>query len=685
MAKPKMHTDFLSAVKKQTRQHPFSLLPTQVPETSGDFSYPLRKSTVAITVKLWQVILEAIRMFTRTDNTFYERPYLLIQQKTASRKGANLHYRLETVDDDGDTLIVAVDGNSVRISKISATDKTDRSPLPAFTAQTSAQLTAVMLSLLPIILDIDTHNANGKLGAVVSQLGAELEDAANWTDENDIPSMVKDHLYFTDAVISILDTIFLDFGDSQSVEPEEADIPSFHQDVKVRGSVLCANYNNGWEPRFLESDGTKAAMAGAVITVGMAKQAFSAYTAGRNWSLVETMMIPHFPDNMPVPEETMMMANWICNTSNDTNPARTGMWRSDTGHGKSTGVEILACILHIPLLKMTCHPNMEAGDFKSSFVPATDSEDGVPLDTTNAVVPVAEEAAADRPPFFDAAMAYVAAMDVQARDTLFEPKRFYAEAAFADPEELAASLLGHKQAVSYEELCWLYSEVRSATMREQPLRQKIKQLSASVKSSEGNKEKGGNKPEFVHVVSNYITAMVNGYLCEIQEPSRIRDSGVLVSLNEFDRPGAVIPLMNGGKARRHKDAICIFTDNVGYGSCRPIDPSVLRRMAFIIDSTELSKEKLLARVVWNTKCDDKDLLETAYSYWRACKDYCEQNSITEGSTSPMELERLVQGLMHDGPDSLEIHLDNCVISKATSDTEDQKGIRTACMTAVAGF
>lgn len=49
----------------------------------------------------------------------------------------------------------------------------------------------------------------------------------------------------------------------------------------------------------------------------------------------------------------------------------------------------------------------------------------------------------------------------------------------------------------------------------------------------------------------------------------------------------------------------------------------------------------------------------------------------------MELERFVQALMYDGLDCLEVDLDDCIISKATSSIEDQKGIRTACMTAIA--
>lgn len=42
------------------------------------------------------------------------------------------------------------------------------------------------------------------------------------------------------------------------------------------------------------------------------------------------------------------------------------------------------------------------------------------------------------------------------------------------------------------------------------------------------------------VESTYVRALAKGYICEIQEISRIKDAGVLVTLNEYDRAGARI-------------------------------------------------------------------------------------------------------------------------------------------------
>lgn len=83
------------------------------------------------------------------------------------------------------------------------------------------------------------------------------------------------------------------------------------------------------------------------------------------------------------------------------------------------------------------------------------------------------------------------------------------------------------------------------------------------------------------------------------------------------------------------------------------------------------------RVIRNTGVTDLDILETCYNLWNCVKTYCEQNSITEGSVSPTEFERLVQATKYDGMDYVMENLDACVISKASSDLDEQRDIRAA--------
>lgn len=102
---------------------------------------------------------------------------------------------------------------------------------------------------------------------------------------------------------------------------------------------------------------------------------------------------------------------------------------------------------------------------------------------------------------------------------------------------------------------------------------------------------------YTRVNSEYVKALECGGIVEIQEFSRIRDSGVLVGLNEYDHANAVIPLVDGSYVLRNPDAICLWTDNIGYGSCRTVDPSVMRRMSAVFDTFELDKSSVVARAI----------------------------------------------------------------------------------------
>lgn len=191
--------------------------------------------------------------------------------------------------------------------------------------------------------------------------------------------------------------------------------------------------------------------------------------------------------------------------------------------------------------------------------------------------------------------------------------------------------------------------------------------------------RNGSGSLYKHVKSNFVRALENGYIVEVQEISRIKDPGVLVGLNEFDRPGALIPLSDGTFTKRHPDAIVVYTDNVGYASCRSIDPSVVRRMDVVKDSFELTKEQVVNRVIYNTGFADKVLLEDMYEIWKSIQDFCEANDITEGSVSVTELERWAQSVIMDDYTNIRGNCEDCVIHKATAVQEEQQEIYNAML------
>lgn len=367
------------------------------------------------------------------------------------------------------------------------------------------------------------------------------------------------------------------------------------------GQVLCGN------PRVFTDEAREKGQE--TLTAGKAKTLFSRYADGQCWDEEAEKLIPSFPDDYPVLPEVIRIAKCFVKSRGDKRPMNNFLWRGVTAYGKSTGVEMLAYLLHTPLLRLTCSSGMEAQDFLSRFVP--DSSGQTP-------------GSKDLP-------------DI--------------EGIMYDPAGAYESITGEYRA--------------EATAQDA--------LEAYGRAREGLA--GNGAARFKLVESNYVKALRNGWICEIQEMSRIKDAGTMVTLNEYDRAGALIPLVDGGSARRAENAMVIYTDNVGYSSCRAVDPSVMRRMDLVLSSYELSDEAVKKRVIYNTGCDDDRQLDSMLDVWKNVIDYCRSNEITEGEISVNELERWVACTAMDKSGFMEFCRE-CVISKASPDRDTQEEIWT---------
>ena len=196
-----------------------------------------------------------------------------------------------------------------------------------------------------------------------------------------------------------------------------------------------------------------------------------------------------------------------------------------------------------------------------------------------------------------------------------------------------------------------------------------------------SKVNASETPKFKSVLSDYVVGLSKGYIVEIQEPSIILKSGVLAGLNEYDHEGAVIPLSDGTYKRRHKEAIVIWTDNVTYEGCRPLNQSMVRRNFLCIDSYNMSKDVIFKRIKDNTKFRDIGSLERMYSVWENIKEFCKNQSITDGSISIIELQNWAQAASIRGT-SNEALRQTClrtVVSKATAYIDEQESIIASCL------
>ena len=181
-----------------------------------------------------------------------------------------------------------------------------------------------------------------------------------------------------------------------------------------------------------------------------------------------------------------------------------------------------------------------------------------------------------------------------------------------------------------------------------------------------------HKPQYKIVESELVKALVRGYICEIQEYSRIRDAGVLTALNNMDKPGSTIPMVDGSTQFRHQNAIVFWTDNAGYVGCRPVDASVTRRIDVMFTSYEMDKTFVMSRLEQNfPEVTDKQLINKLYTVWSKVRTYCQDKEITDGDVSIVELENWLAYVQIFGEADLAESCMNCILAKAANDPETQ--------------
>lgn len=386
------------------------------------------------------------------------------------------------------------------------------------------------------------------------------------------------------------------------------------------GTVKAGGAGGEWilgnkNPAVLLGHATKKTMMGTPKTVGEAKKMFEGFRNLQKIPAEDENFIRSFPDDFPVPKEVITIAEKYVDNLHSALPMVNFAWRGVTGYGKSTGVELLSCILGLPLMRITCHSSMEAPDFLAKFVPASD-------ETTAPHV--------EMPPY---------------------------EVLMFDPETAYQMITGvPKAGVSTKDCLDAFAL-------------------SSFKEAEAKAHSGNQR--FKLVESDFVTALTKGYIVEVQEMSTIRDAGVMVSLNEYDRPGAIIPLVDGRKLTRHERAMVVYTDNPGYAGRHQMDQAVIRRFNLIIDSYTLRKEDVIARVKYKTGFTEDDILEKMYDVWYNLKSFCMEQEYTEGDTSFMSLMYWANAVKDNPYLHLRDYAIMCMVNKATSDQEEQEKIISA--------
>lgn len=339
--------------------------------------------------------------------------------------------------------------------------------------------------------------------------------------------------------------------------------------------------------------------------------------SSRTFTPKEQLMIPDIEDWYVIPPEIVTICKHAQMTTGSVQPMRNFMMRGPAGTGKTEGAKAIAAGLGLPYLYYTCSANTEIYDFLGQMLPETDSD-----------VPVVTD--------------YPTLTDIQ-----------------MDPPSAYMKLTG-----TYEE-----------TVTEEDVYNKLLDVMEHDAKKQASDNSSGQR--FRYVETPLITAIRNGYLIEIQEPTVISNPGVLVGLNALLDRCASITLTTGETIRRHPDTVIVVTTNNSYAGCRDMNQSVISRMNLIMDMEEPDLNTLTERTMKVTGCADKSVVSEMAATVHEISERCRETMISDGSCGVRELISWVQSYMICG-NALEAAR-YTVLPSVSADPENRADILSSCL------
>ena len=365
-------------------------------------------------------------------------------------------------------------------------------------------------------------------------------------------------------------------------------------------------------------------------------------TPGRKLSAGEQALVPALPEWYVIPPEVVDICKHAKLTTGKPAQMRNFLLCGPAGTGKTMGAKAIAAGLGLPYMKYTCSAGTEIYDFVGMVFPDTEHSTG--------------EAQLDQEREQLRSLGGMTYENVSKLLTLPD-----LEDMDYDPAGVYQSLTGvENQAATAQDCMALVLE---------KVTEKVRQLSATPSKTSGQ--------TYTYVETDFIKALKNGYVAEIQEPSTILQPGVLVGLNSLLEQGGTITLPTGEVIRRHPDAVVVVTTNVSYEGCRAINQSVVDRMSLVKDIELPSPEVMAQRVMAATGAEDEYQVAQMVQVVCDMADFCRKNGVMDGAVGMRSLLDWVLSAQISG-DPYTSALDT-VVSKATADPEDREALITSVL------
>ena len=368
-------------------------------------------------------------------------------------------------------------------------------------------------------------------------------------------------------------------------------------------------------------------------------------TAGRKLSVLEESLVPKLEEWYIIPEQVVNICKHALNTTGQPMQMRNFLMRGPAGTGKTQGARAIAAGLHLPYMKYTCSASTEVFDFVGMVFPKTDN-----MSTGDAELDKEREILISMGGITYANVAKIMNLpDLEDMDF--------------DPAGVFFTLTGVKNEEATSRDCM-------AVVMDM-VTEKIKALSkpASKETTSGQ--------TYTYVETDFIKALKNGYLVEIQEPDVIMQPGVLVGLNSLLEQSGSITLPTGEIIKRHPDTVVVITSNGTYEGCRSINQSVIDRMSLVEDIELPSPEVMVQRAMAVTGATDEYQVSQMVQVVNDMSDYMRKNGITDGTCGMRSLIDWITSSEITG-DVYRSAL-STIISKATSDEEDREALKTTIL------
>lgn len=186
----------------------------------------------------------------------------------------------------------------------------------------------------------------------------------------------------------------------------------------------------------------------------------------------------------------------------------------------------------------------------------------------------------------------------------------------------------------------------------------------------------GENTQFRYTETDFLLALKNGWVIEIQEPTVILQQGVLVGLNSLLENDGSIRLMTGEIIHRHPDAVVIISTNVDYEGCREMNQSVTDRMNLVIDMDLPPLSVIKARAMSVTGFSDNAMADKMIRVLDEMNNYAKENNMEVVIGIRSLIDWMASTLITEDAYASAL---TTIVSKSSSDKEFRQGLITTCL------